>query len=70
MTPRVVAALRELADAFEESALVVDVSAERRVVKRVRKGRVPIAPANSSVSDLDRAAVRAHLKRSGFIKVK
>lgn len=71
MSPRVIAALRELADALEEATKGVPEETDaRRRSKRVRKPRVPVAPAASSVSDVDRAATRAFLKRNGFTEVK
>ena len=71
VSPRVIAALRELAEALEEAAEPESVTTKPRPrAKPVRRPRVPVAPAASSVSDVDRAAARAFLKRSGFVEVK
>lgn len=71
VSPRVIAALRELADALEEATDAEPMTAEpHRRAKQVRRPRVPVAPAASSVSDVDRAAARAFLRRNGFVEVK
>lgn len=71
VSPRVIAALRELADAYEEVAeggTRPTGGARKRAGSR--RPRVPVAPDTAAVSDVDRAAARAFLKRSGFVEVK
>lgn len=69
---RVAALLRELADAIEEDDVPEAEGSRPRAKRPVqRRPRLPVVSGNVQVSDVDRAAARAHLRRTGrFIEVK